>query len=116
MINTIVMQGRLTLDPVLKTTMTGKELCVFSIAQNYRHGETQETDYFDIKTFDAQAKYVCDYFRKGDIITVAGKVRSRRYEGSDGVKRVAFEIIAQQIGDKERPRQKQEDGAFEEVG
>ena len=104
MINTITLQGRMTFDPVLKTTLSGKEFCVFSIAQNYRKGETEETDFFDIKAFDVQAKYVCDHFGKGDMIMIEGRLRTRRYEGSDGVKRVAFEILAKQIGDKERPK------------
>ena len=102
MINTIVMEGRLTVDPVLKTTLDGKEFCTFSLAHYIGEKDgAPVTDFFDVSVWGRAAKYTADHFGKGDRIAVAGKLRARKYEGRDGIKRVAVEIRAQDVSNKD---------------
>lgn len=99
MINTVVLEGRLTVAPVLKVAQqSGKEFCYFSIAQNHTQNGEEHTDFFDVSVWGGAAKYVCDHFDKGDRIVVAGRLHTRRYEGEDGVKRVAVEVRAREVG------------------
>ncbi len=119
MINTVVLEGRLTVDPVLKATLNeGAEFCAFAIAQNMTGKDgSQRTDYFDISVWGPAAKFVSDHFGKGDRIVVAGKLHTRRYEGRDGVKRVATEIMAREVGMAPAAGARQTaDSDFEEVG
>lgn len=118
MINTVVMEGRLTVDPILKTTLNeGKEFCAFSIAQNtLTRGGEQKTDFFDVSVWGAAAKYCADHFGKGDRIVVAGKLHTRKYEGRDGVLRVATEIMAREVGLAPAAKKDSADADFEEVG
>ena len=118
MINSVVMEGRLTVDPVLKTTLDGKEFCTFSIAQNKKTKDgAQEAMFLDVSVWNAAlAKYVADRFGKGERIVLQGKLDVRRYEASDGVKREAWQILALAVSSKDGERRSAAAGDFEEVG
>lgn len=95
MLNCVTLMGRLTADPVLKTTTTGKEVCQFSIAvdRSYAgHGEKQ-SDFITIVAWEAAARFVVNYFTKGSMIAIQGSVQSRSYEDKKGNKRTAFEVV-----------------------
>ncbi len=107
MINTVVLMGRLTADPVLRVSeFSGKEVCAFSIATP-RPGTDADgnkvTDFFDIVAWEKTAKFVSDYFHKGDCIAVSGALRTSVYEGRDGVRRHDVEVWAREV-DFGRPR------------
>ena len=99
MMNCVTLMGRLTADPVLKTTTTGKEVCQFSIAvdRSYAgHGEKQ-SDFITIVAWEAAARFVVNYFTKGSMIVIQGSIQSRSYEDKKGNKRTAFEVVAREI-------------------
>lgn len=100
MLNNVVLMGRLTADPELRTTSTGKSVCSFSIAVDrgyVRQGEERQADFINIVTWEQQANFVTRYFRKGSMIAITGRIQTRRYEDSTGAKRTAFEVVANQI-------------------
>ena len=99
MLNCVTLMGRLTADPVLKTTTTGKEVCQFSIAvdRSYAgHGEKQ-SDFITIVAWEAAARFVVNYFTKGSMIAIQGSIQSRSYEDKKGNKRTAFEVVAREV-------------------
>ena len=66
MFNLVVLTGRLTADPELKTTASGISVTTFSIAVNrrYRAGEETETDFINIVAWRQSAEFVAKYFKK----------------------------------------------------
>lgn len=99
MINTVVLMGRLTAEPVLKTTTTGKNVCSFCIAvdRSFKSGDERQADFINIVAWNSTAEFICRYFKKGALIALEGSVRTRQYTDKSGNKRTAFEVIAEQV-------------------
>ncbi len=107
MLNRAVLIGRLTRDPELRTTQTGKSVCSFAIAVNKRSKPTDgspDADFFNISAWEKTAEYVSNYLTKGRLVAVEGRIATRKYTGSDGVNREVFEIIADSVQGLDRPR------------
>ncbi len=100
MLNVVALMGRLTADPELKRTNTDIAVTSFSIAVDRRfarQGEERQADFINIVCWRQQAEFVCKYFRKGDMIAINGSIQTRRYEDSQGNKRTAFEVVADNV-------------------
>ncbi len=95
MFNLVVLTGRLTADPELKTTQNGTPVTTFSIAvnRNYRAGEEQQTDFINIVAWRQRAEFITKYFKKGNLIGIEGSIQTRRYQDKNGNNRTAFEVI-----------------------
>jgi single-strand DNA-binding protein len=111
MINRVVLVGRLTRDPELRTTMTGKSVCDFSIAVQKRIKPTDgspDADFFRVQAWERQAEYVSNYLHKGRLVAVDGRLTARKFTASDGTNREVVEIVAENVQGLDRPR---DDGA-----
>ena len=99
MINVVVLTGRLTADPELRTTNSGLSVCSFSIAveRRYKQGEEKQADFINIVAWRASAEFVAKYFKKGSMIAIEGAIQTRKYEDKDGNKRTAFEVVANNV-------------------
>ncbi len=100
MINNITLMGRLTADPELRTTPTGRNVSSFSIAVDRgfaRAGEERQTDFINIVAWQQTADFVCRYFRKGSMIALTGSLQTRSYEDKNGNKRTAYEVVAREV-------------------
>ena len=98
--NKIVIIGRLTRDPELKTTNAGTSVCNFSVAvdRTYRDKEgNRPTDFFDISVFGATAEFVAKYFKKGSSIAISGAMESRKFVDKDGNNRIAWSLHADEV-------------------
>lgn len=95
MFNLVVLTGRLTADPELKTTPNGKSVTSFAIAvnRNYKAGEEQQTDFINIVAWRQTAEFITRYFKKGSLIGIEGAIQTRRYQDSHGNNRTAFEVV-----------------------
>ena len=95
MFNLVVLTGRLTADPELKTTTNGIPVTTFSIAvnRNYRAGEEQQTDFINIVAWRQRAEFITKYFKKGSMIGIEGSIQTRRYQDKSGNNRTAFEVV-----------------------
>ena len=100
MLNKIVIQGRLCSTPELRRTQSGTAVTSFTLAvdRDFKNqsGE-KETDFIDIVAWSNIAEFVSNYFKKGDMAIVSGRLQSRRWEDRDGNKRTAIEIVAENI-------------------
>ena len=94
-LNKVILGGRLTANPELKTTPSGVSVTTFRIAVDRRFGkgEEKQTDFIDISAWRTTAEFVCKYFVKGSSICVVGSLQTRSYE-KDGQKRTVYEIVA----------------------
>ena len=95
MFNLVVLTGRLTADPELKTTPNGIPVTTFSIAvnRNYRAGEEQQTDFINIVAWRQRAEFITKYFKKGSMIGIEGSIQTRKYQDKNGNSRTAFEVV-----------------------
>ena len=99
MFNLVVLTGRLTADPELKTTASGISVTTFSIAVNRRYstGEERQTDFINIVAWRQSAEFVAKYFKKGNLIGIEGSIQTRRYQDKNGNNRTAFEVVANNV-------------------
>lgn len=108
MLNRITMTGRLVRDPELRTTPTGASVCTVTIACERdfaKAGEQREADFMDVVCWNGRAEFVSRYFGKGQMLTVDGRLQSRKWTDKSNQNRVTWEIIAESIYFGESRRQ-----------
>jgi single-strand DNA-binding protein len=105
-LNRVMLIGRLTRDPEMRYTPSGQPVTSFSIATNRYssggEGEKREfTDYHNIVAWNIGkrmlAELVAQYTRKGSLVYVEGRLQTRSWEGQDGQKRRATEVVANDV-------------------
>ena len=99
MLNKVILMGRLTRDPDLRTTQSGVSVTTFSLAvdRNFqRQGEERQTDFINIVTFRHTADFVKKYFVKGQLVCVSGSLQTRTWE-ADGKKNYVTEVVADEV-------------------
>ena len=104
MLNEIVIMGRMTRDPELRTTSNGKSVANFTLAVD-RDQNKDVTDFFDCVAWNAVGEFICRNFHKGKLAAVKGSMQSRKWETKDGEKRINWEINVQNVyfaGDKQK--------------
>lgn len=98
--NKIILIGRLTADPELRNTQSGTAVCTFRLAVDRRFkdkdGEKQ-TDFINIVAWRQLGELCSKYLGKGRQAAVSGALQIRNYEDKDGNKRVAAEVIAEDV-------------------
>ena len=94
--NRVILAGRLTHDPELKTTASGVTVTSFSVAVNRPKSKDGESkaDFIDVTAWRQTAEFITRYFRKASSILVEGTLQVRTWEGQDGQKRRATEVVA----------------------
>lgn len=99
MFNLVVLTGRLTADPELKTTPNGVSVTSFSIAveRRYKQGEERQADFINIVAWRSSAEFICKYFKKGSMIGIEGSIQTRKYQDKNGNTRTAFEVVANNV-------------------
>ena len=98
--NIAVLIGRLTDNPELRHTNSNVAVARFSIAVDRRYvksGEERQTDFINIVAWRQQAEFICNYFKKGQLIAIEGSIQTRRYQDKDGNNRTAFEVVANNV-------------------
>ncbi len=115
--NKIILIGRLTKDPELKTTNNGTNVCSFTIAVNRKFKNASgnyDADFINCVAWKQSAEFVSKYFTKGRMIAVEGSLQTRSYKAQDGSNRSATEVMVESLdfcGDKPtevKPEAKQE--------
>lgn len=98
--NKVFLIGNLTRDPELSETGSGISVCRFSIAVNrdYTNADGERgTDFFNCTAWRGIAETIARYCKKGNKVAICGSIQTRSYEGNDGIKRTATEIVAQNV-------------------
>ncbi len=96
MLNTVILMGRLTADPELRTTSNNLSVLSFSVAvdRSYQaQGQERQADFINCVAWRQNADFISKYFRKGQMIAIEGSIQTRSYEDKNGNKRTAFEVI-----------------------
>jgi single-strand DNA-binding protein len=94
--NKVIIVGRLTRDPEVRYTQTGKAVASFSVAVDTGFGENKRADFIPVVVWDKLAEVCGNNLTKGRRVLVEGRLQIRDYE-KDGQKRRAAEVVAQNI-------------------
>lgn len=120
--NRIILLGRLVKEPDVKVTTSGKTVCTFTLAVDRpfsgKDGK-READFINIQTWNKTAELIGNYVSKGQRLLVDGRLQIRSYDGKDGQKHYATEVVADRvefIERKEKSAQKAESEAVEGFG
>lgn len=98
MLNKVIIMGRLTADPELRSTQNGTSVTQFTVAvdRNYsKQGEEKQTDFINCVAWKQSADFICRHFGKGRMIAVEGRLQSRTYDDKNGAKHYITEVIVE---------------------
>lgn len=97
-LNKVILGGRLTADPELKTTPSGVSVTSFTVAVNRRFGgkgnEQPQADFINVTAWRTTAEFITRYFRRASSICIVGSIQTRSWTDQQGQKRFATEIVA----------------------
>ena len=99
--NKVILIGRLTRDPELRTTTSGTATTSFSIAVdrpfvNQQTGQ-READFINCVAWRKQAENISRYCFKGTQVAVEGRIQTRSYDAQDGTKRYVTEVVCDNV-------------------
>ena len=113
MLNKGILMGRLTRDPELRHTQSGTAVCSFTLAidrdRKDASGEKQ-TDFIDCVAWGRQAEFVAQWFTKGSMAIVVGRIQSRRWKDQNGNNRTAIEINCEDVSFGETKKNRENSG------
>ena len=95
--NKIILLGRLTRDPEVRYTPSGKVVCQFTLAVDrpFANQEGQrEADFIPVVIWGKSAELCGNSLTKGQRALVEGRLQVRSYDAKDGSKRYISEVIA----------------------
>lgn len=96
-INQVILMGRLTRDPEVRTTTTGKTITSFSLAVD-RGGQDDQADFFDVTAWEKLGELVSQYLSKGRRCLVQGRLRQDSWDDKEtGKKRSKVEVVATDV-------------------
>ncbi len=106
-VNKVILVGRLTRDPEIRTTPTGQSVATISMATNSfwtdKSGQKQDkTEFHNVVLWGRQAEIASQYLTKGQECFIEGRLQTRVYTGKDGIERRTTEVIGEtmQLGSR----------------
>ena len=101
-LNKVFLVGRLTRDPETKSLPSGQQVTSFGMATDRiffdKAGQKQQqTEFHNIVLFGRLAEIASQYLAKGSLTLIEGRVRTRSWQDSSGVKRYRTEIVAERM-------------------
>jgi len=98
-LNKVMIIGRLTRDPEVRTTPNGANVTSFSVATSFNWTDQQgqkkeQTEFHNVVAWRKLAEIVGQYLKKGSQVYIEGRLQTRSWEGQDGKKNYRTEIIA----------------------
>ena len=96
-LNKVIMAGRLTADPELRTTPSGVPVTRFTVAisrPKTKDGVEQKADFISTIAWRTTAEFITKYFRKGSSICIVGSIQTSDWTDQNGQKRYSTEVLA----------------------
>lgn len=98
--NHVVLMGRLVRDPETKITNNQQIVTNFTLAvdRGYKKPDgTKEADFINCVAFNKRATFIDNYFEKGKMMVLNGRIQTRTWDDTDGKKRYATEVVAEEV-------------------
>jgi single-strand DNA-binding protein len=105
MLNKVILIGRLTKDPEVRTTPSNVSVATFTLAVDRSYTNQQgerEADFIPVVVWRNLAETCGKYLTKGRLTAVSGRLQVRNYEGNDGQRRNVTEVVADEVQFLER--------------
>jgi single-strand DNA-binding protein len=97
-VNKVVLTGRLTRDPEMRSLSSGKAVTQFSIATNEYIGQGKEkAEYHNIVTWDRLAQTCGEFLGKGQQVAVEGRLQTRSWDDDRGQRHWKTEVVASHV-------------------
>lgn len=100
MINQVVLVGRLTSDPELRTSTSGISITSFTIAVDNKLKNadgTRGTSFIGCVAFRQSAEVLCKFAKKGTLIGITGNLNQRKYQRQDGSQASVLEVLCDSV-------------------
>ena len=94
--NKVILMGRLTKDVEMRQTPNGVSLARFSIAVTRRFKNSNgeyDADFINCVAWRQTGEFIARYFQRGSMIAIVGSIQTRSWDGNDGKKQYATEVI-----------------------
>ncbi|MBE7032926.1 MAG: single-stranded DNA-binding protein [Ruminococcaceae bacterium] len=117
--NKVILMGRLTRDPELRSTPQGVSTCSFSLAVDrsfVREGEERKADFINCVAWRQTAEFISKYFKKGNMVALEGSIQTRSWDDQDGKKHYVTEVIVSQVYFAEGKRESEDAPAEIDMG
>lgn len=117
--NKVILMGRLTRDPEVRYTQTNNTLVAsFSLAVNrrfVRQGEERQADFINIVAWSKLGEFCSKYFKKGQQVSIIGRIQTRTWDDDQGVKHYITEVVAEEayFADSRRDGESGNSNSFE---
>ena len=98
--NKVELIGRLTHDVEMRQTPNGVSLARFSIAVTRRFKNSNgeyDADFINCVAWRQTGEFIAKHFQKGGMSAVVGSIQSRSWDGNDGKKQYATEVVVDEV-------------------
>ena len=95
--NRVLLTGRLTRDPEMRSLPSGKTVTNFSVATNEYRGGEERTEYHSVVTWDRLAEICGQYLTKGQLVSLEGRLQTRSWEDEHKLKHWKTEVVASEL-------------------
>lgn len=98
--NKVILLGRLTKDPEVRYTQNNNTLVTsFTLAVNRRfvaQGQERQADFFNIVAWSKLGEFCSKYFKKGQQVSIVGRLQNRSWDDDQGTRHYITEVIAEE--------------------
>jgi single-strand DNA-binding protein len=97
-VNKVLLTGRLTRDPEMRSLASGKNVTTFTVASNeFVGGGKEKSEYHPIVTWDRLAEICGRYLGKGQQVAIEGRLQTRSWDDDRGVRHWKTEVVAAHV-------------------
>jgi single-strand DNA-binding protein len=97
-VNKVVLTGRLTRDPEMRSLASGKNVTTFTVASNeFLGGGREKSEYTSVVTWDRLAEIAGTYLGKGQQVAIEGRLQTRSWDDERGVRHWKTEVVASHV-------------------
>ena len=96
MLNSCAIMGRIVADPILRTTPNGTQVSSFTVAVERDRSTEKTVDFFDCVAWRSTAEFICNHFKKGNMIALLGSMQMRKWKDGNNNSRVSWELAVQE--------------------
>jgi single-strand DNA-binding protein len=97
-VNKVLLTGRLTRDPVMRSLASGKNVATFTVASNeFLGGGKEKSEYHPVVAWDRLAEIAGRYLGKGQQVAIEGRLQTRSWDDDKGARHWKTEIVASHV-------------------
>jgi single-strand DNA-binding protein len=95
--NRVLLTGRLTRDPEMRSLASGKTVTQFGVATNEYRGGAEKSEYHNVVTWDRLAEICGQFLAKGQLVAIEGRLQTRQWEDDKKLRHWKTEIVASSV-------------------